>query len=120
MVSKVRSLECHCWVQVYLVDVERQNESLTNRWREVLVGLDEGVGVLCHVVEVEHVIQVAVLVGDQVKHHVAVLLVGVDVMENHQSVTIVTGGHSLSCLSVDDVKQSLEKKANCDYISAGS
>lgn len=65
------------------MDIERQDESLTNRWRKFLVFLDEGTGVLFHVVKVEHVVQVAVLVGDHVEDHVAVLLVGVDVMEDN-------------------------------------
>ena len=89
------------------MDVERQDEPLADRWREAFVGLDEAVGLLCHVLDVEHVVQVAVLVGDQVKHHVAVGLVRVDVVKNHQGVAIETSGHCLARLSVDDVEQSL-------------
>lgn len=64
---------------------ERQDEPLAGRWREALVGLDEAAGRLCHVLDVEHVVQVAVFVGDQVEHHVVVVLVGVDVVEDVES-----------------------------------
>jgi len=96
--------------------VERQDEPLARRRREALVVLDEVVGLLLHVPDVEHVVQVAVVVGDQVEHHVAVVLVRVDVVKDHQGVAVETGGHGLSGLSVDDVKQRLEGKANSPVI----
>lgn len=83
---------------------------MANGWGELLVCLNEAVGFLSYVVEVEHVIQVAVLVGDDVKHHMPIFLIGIDVMENHQSITIKAGGHRFSCLFIDDVKQSLERE----------
>ena len=93
--------------QLYLVGVERQDEPPADRRREVLVGLLELAGLLLHVLDIEHVVQVAVVVADEVEHHVSIGLVRIDVVENHQGVTVETGGHGLSCLSVDDVKQSL-------------
>lgn len=95
------------FVGPYLVGVERQDEPLADRWGEDLVGLDEFAGLLPHVLDVEHVVQVAVLVGDEVEHQVAVGLVRVDVVKNHQGVAVETSGHRLSCFSVDDVEQSL-------------
>lgn len=92
------------------MDAERQNKSLADRWGEFLVGVDEAVGFLFHVLDVEHVVQVAVFVADQVEHHMVVGLVGVDVVENHQCVGIETGAHLLSCVSVDDVKQCLGQR----------
>lgn len=92
------------------MDVERQDEPLAERRAETFVVLDELVGVLPHVLDVEHVVHAAVLVADEVEHHVVVFLVRVNVMEDHQGVTIETCGHFLSCLPVDDVKQSLRKK----------
>lgn len=101
----------------YLVDVERQDEPLAD-WRgEGLVGLGEFAGLLPHVLDVEHVVQVAVLVGDEVEHQVAVVLIRVDVVKNHQGVAVETSGHRLSCFSVDDVEQSLQRdetvESNC-------
>lgn len=93
----------------YLVDVQRQDESLADRRGELLVGLDEVVRFLGHVVEVEHVVQVAVIVGDDVEHDVVVVFVGVDVMENHQSIGSVAKRFNLSCLYVDDVKERLKR-----------
>ena len=92
------------------MDVERQDEPLDDRRGEAGVGLDEVAGLLPHVLDVEHVVQVAVLVADQVEHHVAVVLVGVDVVEDHQGVAIETRGDGLPCLSVDDVEQGLRKE----------
>lgn len=74
------------------------------------MGLDEVAGVFFQVLEIEHVVQVAVFVADQVKHHMAVVLVGIDVVENHQGISIKVGRDDLSCLFIDDMKQSLEKK----------
>jgi len=89
-----------------LVDVERQDEPLDDRRGEAVVGLDEVAGLLSHVLDVEHVVQVAVLVADQVEHHVAVVLVSVDMVKDHHGVAIETRGDCLPGLSVDDVEQS--------------
>lgn len=92
------------------MDFERQDEPLGDgRW-EAAVGLDEAAGLLSHVLDVEHVVQVAVLVADQVEHHVVVVLVGVDVVEDHQGVAVETRGNRLSRLSVYDVEQRLRKE----------
>lgn len=92
------------------MDVERQDEPLADRRAEAFIGLHEAAGVLSHVLDVEHVVQVAVLVGDKVEHHVVVDLVCVYVVKNHQGVAIEASGHRLSCLSVDDVKQGLGRE----------
>ncbi len=92
------------------MDAERQDEPLAHGRTEALVGLDEAARLLSHVLDVEHVVQVAVFVADEVKHHVAIRLICIDVVENHQGVTIETSGHGLSCVSVDDVKNGLKKK----------
>lgn len=92
---------------LHLAGVERQDEPLAHRRRAVLVALHQGLALLPHVAQVEHVVQVAVAVGDQVEDHVAVGLVGVDVVEDHQWVAVETGGDGLPRLLVNDVKQSL-------------
>lgn len=97
-------------VDLYLRDVERQDKPLADRRREAGVGLDEALGRLSQVADVEHVVQVSVPIGDQVKHHVVVLLVRVDVMEDHQGVAVETGRNHLPCLSVDEVKQGLKER----------
>ena len=94
----------------HLVGAERQHESLAGRWREALAALGEAAGFLFHVLHVEHVVQAAVFVADHVEHQVVVVLVGVDVVEDHQGVAIETGLNRPARLSVDDVKQRLGKK----------
>lgn len=94
----------------YLLDAERQDEPLAEGRGELLVGVDEVVRLVCHVVKVEHVVQVAVLVGDDVEHHVAVLLVGIDVMEDHQSISVVLKGCCFPRLYIDDMKERLQRK----------
>lgn len=96
--------------RLYLLDVQREDEPLADRRGEGLVGLDEGAGVLSDVPDVEHVVEAAVAVGDQVAHQVPAVLVRVDVVENHQRVSVETGGDGLSCRPVDDVKEGLEQK----------
>lgn len=97
-------------LQRYLVHVQREDEPLADRWGEALVGLDELVRVPPDVPDVEHVVQAAVAVGDEVAHQVASVLVRVDVVKDDQSVTIETGGDGLSCRPVDDVKDGLEQE----------
>lgn len=75
------------------------------------MGLDEAAVVLPQVLQVEHVVQVAVLVADQVEHQVLVVFVRVDVVEKHEAVPVETGGHHISCCSIDDVKQGLERRS---------
>lgn len=94
--------------QLYLFDVQWEDEPLADWWGEALVGMDEGADVLSDVPDVEHVVEAAVAVGDQVAHQVAAVLVRIDVVENHQCISIETGGDSLSCRPVDDVKEGLE------------
>lgn len=94
---------------LYLVDVQREDKPLADWWGEALVGLDEGVCVLSDIPDVEHVVEAAVAVGDQVAHQLAAVLVCVDVVENYQRVPVETGGDGLSCRSVDDVKEGLEQ-----------
>lgn len=100
-------------LQLYLVDVERQDEPLARRCGEaIFIGLDEAAHVPFYVLDVEHVVQAAVLVADQVKHQVAVSLVCVDVVKNHQGVPVETSRHCLSRRSVDDVKKGLGRKGS--------
>lgn len=95
---------------LYLVGVQREDEPLADWWGEGVVGLDEGACVLSEVSDVEHVVEAAVAVADQVAHQVAAVLVCVDVVEHDQRVSIEAGGDSLSCRSTDDVKEGLEQK----------
>lgn len=95
---------------LYLVDVERQDEPLADWGRKDFVGLDEAAGVVSHVLDIEHIVQVAVLVADQVEHHVTVVLIGIDVVEDHQGIAIETGGEGLPCLFVDEVQQGLGRR----------
>lgn len=96
--------------EAYPLDVERQDEPLADGRAEDLVGLGEGLALSPHVLDVEHVVQVAVFVGDEVEHHVTFVFVRVDVVEGHESVGVVTRGHGLPGLSVEDVDQSLWRK----------
>lgn len=82
--------------QLYLFGVQWEDEPLTDWWGKALVGMDEGAGVLSDVPDVEHVVEAAVAVGDQVAHQVAAVLVRVDVVENYHRISIETGGDSLS------------------------
>lgn len=96
-------------IYIYLVNSERQDESLADWWGDVdLVALNEFLGFLSQVRKVEHFIQIAVFVGDHVKHYMAVVLVGVDMVENHQGIGVELGGHSLPSLLVDQVDQRLK------------
>lgn len=105
----------------YLVDVERHDKPLADWRAEFLVGLHEVAGVLSHVPDVEHIVQAAVLIGDHVEHHVSVLLIGVNVVENHQGVPVVTSGYCLSRLPVDDVEQRLGWKGSVQsFVMANS
>lgn len=74
------------------------------------MALDEVASLFFDVLQVEHVVQVAVRVTDQVKHHMAVILIGIDVVKNHQGIGMKTCGDFLSCFSIDDMKKSLQKK----------
>lgn len=42
--------------ELYLVDVQREDEPLANWWAEALVGLDEVACVLFDISDVEHVV----------------------------------------------------------------
>lgn len=89
------------------VSIDRDDESLTDWWREILTRLGVFLYFLLHVTYIEKVIKAAVFICDQVKHEVAFLLIGIDVMENHESVRKEFSAHCHPCLSVDYVEQSL-------------
>lgn len=89
------------------VSIDRDDKSLTDWWRKSFTLLSECLGVLCHVVYVEQVIETVVFICDQVKHHMAVLLIGIDVMENHKCIRIELSFYRNPCLPVDYVEQSL-------------
>lgn len=95
---------------LYLVDVQWEDKPLADRWTEALIGLHELVCVPSEVSDVEHVVEAAVTVGDEVTHQVSAVLVRVDVVENYQGITMETGGDRLSCCPVDNVKEGLEQK----------
>lgn len=89
------------------VSIDRDDKSLTDWWRKILTHLGECLCILLHVINVEKVIETAVFICDQVKHHMAILLVGIDVMENHKCIPIELSFHHNPCLPVDYVEQSL-------------
>lgn len=91
----------------YLVYVERKDKPLTCWSREVLVGLYKLGDILLHVVYIEHIVQIAVLVCNQVKDDMAIFLIGIDVMEDHKWVCIVLRAHSFPSLPIDQMDQCL-------------
>lgn len=56
---------------------------------------------------VEHIIQIAVLVCNQVKNNMAIFLISIDVMEDDKWVCIVFRAHSFPSLPVDQMNQCL-------------
>lgn len=67
--------------------------------------------VLVQVGQVEELVQIAVLVGDDIKQEAAVLFVGIDVMEDHHGVRVKLGWHGLPGPLVNDVNVGLEEDA---------
>lgn len=97
----------------YLVNIEWQDEPLADgRGKGVFVGFDEAADLLPEVLDVEHVIEAAVAVADHVKHQVAILLEGVNVVEDYQGVTVEAGRQCLACCPVDNVEQGLARGKN--------
>lgn len=68
--------------------------------------------VLVQVVQVETLVEAAVLVGDDIKQKAAVLLVGIDVMKNHHRVRVKLGGYGLPSPLVNYVNVSLKEDAH--------
>lgn len=75
------------------------------------VGIIKGLGVLLQLAQVEHVIKAVVLVGDDVKDHVTVILKGIYVMVDDHCSGGVLCLDQFSSLSVYQVDQSLSKKS---------
>lgn len=91
----------------YLVYVERKDKPLACWSREVLVGLYKLCDILLHVVYVEHIVQIAVLVCNQVKDDMAIILISIDVMEDHKWVCVELCFHSFPSLPIDQMDQCL-------------
>lgn len=89
------------------VSIDRDDESLTDWWTESLTPLKEFLHALLHGLYIEKVIETVVFIRDQVKQYMAILLIGVDVMENHKGIPIELSVHCHPCLPVDYVEQSL-------------
>lgn len=102
----------------YLVYVERKDKPLACWSREVLVGLYKMCNILLHVVEIEHIVQIAVLVRNQVKDDMAIFFISIDVMEDHKWVCVVLCFHSFPSLPIDHMDQCLcgdQKQQLLDY-----
>lgn len=90
----------------YLVHMEGYSKPLEGgHWRHPGVLLE----VLVQVGQVEELIEAAVLIGDDVKHNTAILLIGVDMVEDHHGVCVELGWHRLPGPLVDDMNVSLKE-----------
>lgn len=65
--------------------------------------------VLVQVGQIEELVEAAVLIGDDIKQEAAVLLVGVDVVEDHHGVRVELDGQGLPSPLVNDVDVSLKE-----------
>lgn len=92
--------------------MQRKDKPLARWSREVLVVLYKLVNILLHVVDVEHIVQIAVLVCDQVKDNMVIFLISIDVMEDHKWVSVVLCAHSFPSLPIDQMEQCLLGKQN--------
>lgn len=89
------------------VSIDRDDKTLAHWWRKGLTHLSQILCILIHVVYVEKVVETAVFICDQVKHYMAILLIGIDVMENHKRIRIKLSVHCHPSLPVNYMEQSL-------------